>query len=126
LGYIYGEHESGPNGAKKKFLTKSSAFLRVLGNDLDFAEFKVTTNPSGIAVSGEVTLMGMWGEGSGLYLQLSQSGTNPQAFLYRTIGHMRDYTGGYNQWLDCELFKAGDYEQLIRVLSALKADKVGG
>ncbi len=30
LGYIYGERESGPNGAKKSFLTKSAAFLRAL------------------------------------------------------------------------------------------------
>ena len=58
LGYIHGERESGPNGAKKQFHTKSAAFLRALGNDLGFKEFKVTKNYGGIAVSGEITLMG--------------------------------------------------------------------
>ena len=68
LGYIYGERESGPNGAKKVFHTKSAAFLRALGNDLGFKEFKVTNNYAGIAVSGEITLLGVWGDGTGLYL----------------------------------------------------------
>ena len=72
LGYIFGERESGPNGAKKQFHTKSAAFLRALGRDLGFQDYKVTNNYGGIAVSGEITLMGMWSEGNGLYLQLSQ------------------------------------------------------
>lgn len=42
LGYIFGERESGPNGAKKQFHTKSAAFLRALGRDLGFQDFKVT------------------------------------------------------------------------------------
>jgi hypothetical protein len=72
LSYIYGERESGPNGAKKQFHTKSAAFLRALGSDLGFNYFKVTNNHGGIAVSGEITLMGMWNEGNGLYLQLAE------------------------------------------------------
>lgn len=120
LGYIYGERESGQNGEKKQFHSKSAAFLRALGNDLDFAEFKVTNNHGGIAVSGEITLMGMWSEGNGLYLQVSQSLTGRQAFLYRRIKHMKDYSGGTNQWLNCDLFASGEYERLITTLSKIR------
>ena len=116
LGYIYGERESGPNGAKKQFHTKSKAFLRALGNDLGFKEFKVTNNYGGIAVSGEITLMGMWTDTNGLYLQLSQSLSNRQDFLYRYIRNMKDYSGSPNQWLDFSLFKNGDYEKLMKTV----------
>ncbi|MDR1702505.1 MAG: hypothetical protein LBR56_06995 [Sporomusaceae bacterium] len=119
LGYIYGERESGPNGAKKQFLTKSAAFLRALGKDLGFQEMKVTTNPSGIAVSGDVTLIGLWHEGNGLYFQISQPLLRPSAFLYRHITHMKDYSSGQNQWLLCALFEMGEYEKLINILSDL-------
>lgn len=120
LGYIYGERESGPNGAKQQFHTKSAAFLRALGMDLGFKVFKVKNNHAGIAVSGEITLMGMWDDGNGLYLQIAQPVTNWQAFLYRHISHMKDYTGGPNQWLPCDLFADGEYEKLLDTLLALQ------
>ena len=120
LGYIYGGRESGPNGAKKQFHTKSATFLRALGNDLGLQEFKVHKNYGGIAVSGEVTLMGLWAEGNGLYFQLSQRAAERQDFLYRSISYMKDFSGGHNQWMDCGLFENGDYEALLCALLALK------
>jgi len=120
LGYIYGERESGPNGSKKVFHTKSKAFLRVLGNDLGFKEFKVTNNHGGITVSGEITLMGMWDDGNGLYFQINQPLQPFNGFLSRSIKHMKDYTGGYNQWLPCDLFVACDYEKLVETLLLLR------
>jgi hypothetical protein len=120
LGYIHGERECGPNGAKRVFHTKSAAFLRTLGNDLGFKEFKVNNNHGGIAVSGEITLMGMWGDSNGLYLQLFQSVTKRQEFLYRHITHIKDYSGGTNQWLSCDMFKAGDYETIIDIMLSLR------
>ena len=120
LGYIHGERESGPNGAKKVFHSKSKAFLRVLGNDLGFKEFKVTNNHGGIAISGEITLMGMWDDGNGLYFQLNQPLQPFNAFLYRSIKSMKDYNGGRNQWLDCSLFASADYERLIDIMMELR------
>lgn len=120
LGYIFGERESGPNGAKKQFQTKSATFLRALGRDLGFQECKVTNNYGGIAVSGEITLMGMWSGGNGLYLQLSQSAIGWQSFLYRQISHIKDYPGGRNQWLPTELFASGKYAELMDILLALR------
>ena len=123
LGYIYRERESGPNGAKKQFHTKSKAFLRALGNDLGFKEFKVTNNHGGVAVSGEITLMGMWGDCNGLYLQIFQSVTRRQEFLYRQISHMKDYSGGPNLWISCGLFAAGEYERLLDKMLALNTSE---
>lgn len=120
LSYIHGDRESGSNGAKKQFHTKSKAFLRVLGNDLGLKEFKVFNNHGGIAVSGEITLMGLWADGSGVYFQLSQDlGTN-QKFLYRSITHMSDYSGGQNQWVNSDLFKNQDYEAILDTLLSLR------
>jgi hypothetical protein len=120
LGYIYGERESGPNGAKKQFLWKSAAFLRALGNDLGLNEFKVHTNASGIACSGDVTLMGLWNDGNGLYFKLTEPLQPFNAFLYRTIKSMKDYNGGRNEWLPCDIFASGEYERLVATLAKLR------
>jgi hypothetical protein len=120
LCYIFGEHETKANGAKKQFLIKSAVFLRALGNDLGFEEYRVKSNPSGIAVSGEITLMGMWGKGNGLYMQIFQSETKRREFLYRSIKHMLDYSGGLNHWIPYSIFQNGEYENLVYMLLDLK------
>lgn len=47
------------NVTKKQFHSKSVVFLKTLAKDLKFKEYKVTKNYGGVAVSGEITLMGM-------------------------------------------------------------------
>jgi hypothetical protein len=125
LGYIYGERESGPNGAKKVFLSKSAAFLRALGKDLGLKEMKVNTNPGGIAVSGDVTLYGMWSEGNGIYFNITEPLRPFNSFLYRHIKGMKDFTGGPNQWLPCAVFEDEDYQRLIGALLALRKQPEG-
>ena len=120
LGYIHGEYGEGTYGAKRIFLRKSAAFLRALGKDLGFIDMKVTTNPAGIAVSGDVTLMGLWSEGNGLYFQINEPLRPFNSFLYRSIKHMKDYTGGSNQWLPCAMFEIGAYESVVMTLSMLR------
>jgi len=121
LSYIFGERESGPNGAKKQFHSKSKAFLRALGNDLGLKEFKVSSNYAGIAVSGEITLRGTWPDGSGVYFQLSQRLGDKQEFVYSSISHMKDYSSGQNQWMDADLFMVQDYETVLEMLLALRS-----
>jgi len=121
--YISGERESGPNGEKKEFLYKSASFLRVLGKDLEFNEMKVTKNAGGIAVSGEVTLMGMWGDDNGLYLQLSQSLHGNLEIMSRGIKYMKDYSGGQNQWLPHGFFEEGMYEKFVNILLIHKIEQ---
>jgi len=125
LGYIHGERESGPNGAKKQFHTKSAAFLRALGNDLGLKEFKVSKNYGGIAVSGEITLTGIWDEGNGLYFQINQPLQPFNSFLYCSMKNMKDYSSdSTNQWMDIELFESKDYESVLEILLALRKSVV--
>lgn len=120
LGYIWGEKESGPNGAKRTFLNVGRTFLRALAKDLCLRDYKVTSNPGGIAVSGDCTLMGMW-ECGGIYINLSQPTCGgDRVVLYRTVRHMKDYTGGYNHWLTRRDLAALSYEGLLSALSALR------
>ena len=71
LSYIWGENESGPNGAKKQFLNMGRTFLRALGKDLGLRDAEARSNPGGIAVSGDCSLIGMW-ENSGIDIYLGQ------------------------------------------------------
>ena len=118
LGYIYGERESGPNGAKKQFLSTGRAFLSALGKDLAFSRQKVHANKGGIAVSGEVYLRGMW-ENSGIALELTQDLIHGRCIGYRQITDMHDTSGGYTGWVTLAELKAADYigllEQLLRL-----------
>lgn len=126
LGYVFGDKESGPNGIKKDFLRKSAAFLRQLGKDLLFKQMNVSTSAGGIAVSGEVSLYGMWGEGNGLFFEITQSRMYSLGLLYREISHIKDYKGGYNQWLPLTVFKDMDYNGLCRALLSLKHEEALG
>jgi hypothetical protein len=82
---------------KAKFKNISMNFLRDLAKELELIEPRVSFNPGGIAVSGDATLMGMWTEDKGIYVHISQGPVAP--IMYRTIKHMRDYTGGHNNWI---------------------------
>lgn len=88
---------------KKFFATKSKAFLKLLAKELGLNEFKVTYEKSGIACAGDPRLMGMWDDNTGIYVAIdgdkSLGGTN---IMFRTIKHMKDYTGGYNRWLNAD------------------------
>lgn len=85
LSYIWGEREGGPNGDKKAFLKTGKTFLWNLSKDLKLCDAKISTNPGGIAVSGECSLIGLWNDGSGgIYIQLSQFGFGREnVLLYR-------------------------------------------
>ncbi len=124
LSYIGGERECGPNGAKKTFLNLGKVFLRALSKDLGLRDTKVTSNPGGIAVSGECSLIGMW-EGNGIYIQLSRPCyDHKRVLLYRTVRHMKDYTGGHNNFLLVDDLRELSYSELLDILSALR--KEGG
>ena len=114
LSYIAGENENGVNGEKAEFLRTSAAFLRKLGKDLGFTESKVRTNPAGIAVSGSVSLYGMWGAGNGICFVLEQSAFSTPMLLYREITRIDDYYGKQNLYLPLSDFAKADYAGLCR------------
>lgn len=123
LSYIGGERECGPNGAKKTFLNLGKVFLRALAKDLGLRDAKVTSNPAGIAVSGDCTLIGMWGS-SGIYIDLSQFCGGKYVALYRTVRNIRDHTGGHNRFLTPEDLRKLSYSELLEMFGALR--KEGG
>lgn len=138
LGHIYGERESGPNGAKRDFLIKGRAFMAALGKDLGLMDPEVRVNKSGIACSGEVYLQGMWTEDTGLYLWLEQDLMMKTCICYRTIrvkpvveNKQRNYSGrkqkgrkqyehGNNNFITTAFLAVGDYEALLNKLLQMK------
>ena len=125
LSYIAGENENGVNGEKKEFLRTSAAFLRKLGKDLGFTESKVRTNPAGIAVSGSVSLYGMWGDGNGIYFVLDQSAFSVPMLLYREITHVDDYYGKQNLYYPLSDFAKADYAGLCRYFLTFRRQEAG-
>lgn len=122
LGYIWGERESGPNGAKKVFLNTGKAFLRTLAQDLRLHDAKVYSNPAGIAVSGECYLMGMW-EDTGINICLEQPCFQRENVLrYHTIRNLRDFKGGYNRYIRLSELRSMSYDQLVDRMYALRKE----
>lgn len=121
LSYVWGERESGPNGAKRAFLNLGKVFLRALAKDLGLRDVRVMSNPGGIAVSGECCLYGMWVD-SGLFISIEQPCISENVFLYRTIRHLNDHKGGYNRYLSLQDLKKLSYGQLLETLSELNKD----
>lgn len=113
LSYIWGGKESGPNGAKKQFLNTGRTFLRALGKDLGLRDAEAHSNPGGIAVPGDCSLIGMW-QTNGLYVQLSQPCYQKEnVLLYRTVCHIKDYSGGRNQYITRWELESLSYKQFL-------------
>ena len=121
LSYIWGEHESGPNGAKKKFLNVGKVFLRALAKDLGLRDAVVRSNAGGIAVSGDCSLCGMWEE-SGVFVRIEQPACGGQnVLLFRTVRSLKGHRGGYNNFIRlCEL-QTMSYEALLQRLGAMRS-----
>jgi len=89
---------------KAKFRLIGKKAMKELACLLELRPFDIQFNPGGIAVSGDLRLMGMWSEGNGVYIFMNMDFANAPygQVLYRTIKHMRDFTGGPNQWMRYE------------------------
>ena len=89
---------------KTKFRLIGKKAMKELARHLELRPFDIQFNPGGIAVSGDLRLMGMWSEGSGIYISINKNRPNAPygQILYRTIRHMKDFTGGPNQWMRYE------------------------
>ncbi|MCL2393006.1 MAG: hypothetical protein FWC66_10460, partial [Oscillospiraceae bacterium] len=120
LSYIFGDRESGPNGAKSQFLRKGAVFFRALAKDLGFSESNVRVNKAGIAVSGEVYLHGMWGERNGLFIELSQMNIQDAGIMYRTISDLCGKKCGDNHFLTISTLLIGDYQSLLQTFLAYR------
>lgn len=122
LSYIYGERESGPNGAKAEFHAKGRTFLRALAKDLKFRDYRVKSNYGGIAVSGEVYLYGTWSEGNGLMLCLEEPCIGEDVIRYNGILNMGDHAGSTNHYVSISVLRSADYHALVDRLSRLRRE----
>ena len=125
LGYIFGERENGPNGAKKDFLATGRAFFSALCRDAGLAQQKIHINKAGIAVSGEVYLCGMW-ESSGVKLELSQDLMHERCIRYKRIADLRDTSGGYTHYVTLQELRSADYISLLEKILRLNEDGAYG
>jgi hypothetical protein len=108
--------------AKKRFLNEGRSILRILAQELGLSKYEVKINKAGIAVSGDVTLIGVWDDGDnsrGIYISLSEPAMyvghpfifgreyDPDecVFMYKSVQHMKDWSGGRNQWTGFNDFK---------------------
>jgi len=68
--------------------------------------------------------MGMWSEANGIYISMNKDFPDRAwgQVLYRTIKHMKDYTGGSNNYLTFEML--GEPEELKRTIMRLKKEEV--
>jgi hypothetical protein len=82
---------------KETFGRTGKAALKELAQYLGLNEYKVDFNKAGVAVSGDLTLMGMFEPEKGIYISFNKDGFS-NGVLYRTISHMKDYTGGGNNY----------------------------
>lgn len=106
---------------KKEFKKIGKKAMRELATILELKEIDVDFNPGGIAVSGDLYLMGMWNDDMGVYISMNKDlPTAPWGqVLYRTIKHMKDYTGGANNWLKYE--DLASQEKLKEMILKLKS-----
>ena len=120
-GYLTGAYQY--PGPKRTFLNTGRAFLRALAKDLNLTDYKVSVNPAGIAVSGDCALIGMW-RTNGIYIDISDFGGLNDALLYRTVRHMKDYTGGQNRYVRRSELDGMGYRELLNRLSALREEAI--
>lgn len=70
--HIPGLPKHGPNSARRDFLHTGRAFLRTLAKSMGFQSWTVRTVSGGPEVPGMVNLDGMWTEGQGLRVSVTQ------------------------------------------------------
>jgi len=90
---------------KAQFGRLGKKAFKELAEYLGLSKFDVNFNKSGDATSGDLRLMGMFDPEKGIYISLNKDGMGLEV-LYRTITHMKDFSGGSNHY-----FKESDFAQ---------------
>lgn len=92
---------------KKKFKLVGMKAMKEFAQLLELQETDINFNPGGIAVSGDLRLMGMWSEGNGVFITMNKDFPNKPwgDVLYRTIKYMKDFTGGPNCYFKFSLLQ---------------------
>lgn len=88
--------------------------MKELASLLQLNPYGINFNPGGIAVSGDLRLMGMCNDKKGVYIMMNKD--VGLGVLYRSISHMKDYTGGRNNHLR---FEDLDNEQKLKQMRSV-------
>lgn len=80
---------------KENWKHVSKSYFSMLARDLDLDQSNVWFNPGGIAVSGDIDLMGMK-DGCGFHL----FGNLASGFAVRSAKSLTDFSGGLNHKID--------------------------
>ena len=112
---------------KEQFKKVGVKAMRELAKLLDLPEIDIHFNRGGIAVSGDLTLIGMWSDGNGIYISMNKDFPDRPwgGVLYRTVKHMKDYTGGSNNYFEFALLQFPEALK-ERVLKLRKGGKKDG
>ena len=96
---------------KRAYLKLGRSVLRSLAKALGLKEFKVSVNKAGPAVSGDITLIGMWDDSDGIYVNMSSPAmfkqNGQEIFYWRSVTAIDDYTGGHNRNMTYEALAEG-------------------
>lgn len=85
--------------AKEHFKKTGIKAMKELAKLLKLKVYDVNFNPGGIAVSGDLHLMGMWNDKNGIHIFMNKdfpTSVPAGQIVYRTIKHMKDFSGGIN------------------------------
>lgn len=112
---------------KEQFKRVGKKAMKELADLLELKEVDIHFNPGGIAVSGDLTLMGMWSRDEGIYISMNKDFPNKPwgDVLFRTIKHMKDYSGGSNNYFKFELLQFPEALKQ-RVLTLKKGGETDG
>lgn len=94
--------------AKETFGRLGKKAFKELAVYLGLNPSDVAYNKAGIAVSGDLRLMGMVSPDKGIYIHFNKDGST--GVLYRVIEHMKDFSGGPNHY-----FEESDFAQPERI-----------
>jgi hypothetical protein len=94
--------------------------------DIQLSEVKYYILKGGSASPHEATLFLMFEKDIGVYIKISSKGYNygGLSFMFRTVSHIKDYTGGNNNWLsDDRILNMEDGEIVGAIVSILNRQK---
>lgn len=102
---------------KEEWMHVSYYLLRAIGVEIGLKPMKVHKTKGGIAISGDISLMGMLGEGHGIaiYFGSPRLFGGPPSFYYRRISSMTDHAAAGNQTMTHEEL-ARDPEAAIQTM----------
>ena len=122
--YIDGYLEEDPNSqneianglAKQNFKRIGKKAFNELALYLGLSQFQVNFNPGGPAVSGDLSLSGMFTKDKGVYINMSKDGS--AEVLFRSIANPKDSSGGVNEYFSSTKFSHPEQikEKVYRLL----------